>query len=442
MIISSPFMLGGQSFVAKTVDKVNTVVRNSLVALTQEEKNEAGEFYNADTGEIEYAEVADNNFGPNWLIKKGASAAWMAAAMTNPLLKNAIRMATGNKIFNRASEDIALNEERDETSDSWGGVPIDPLQYGSFRSTNNIHLRYPLNHRQEIDYDYLKVDCIEYVADFDMMNDGKVNKSNALAISKADERMRGSKIIGTVFLPMQPGLSDSMNVDWASDTLNPLQVAGAKTAKDLMEFDAGGAGATAGGATRGAIDDTTSADIKAFFAGKAVGAQGMFTRATGKVINPNLELIFKGPQLRTFSYQFRFTPREQLEAQEVKKIIRFFKRNMAVRRSPNKLFLKTPNVFKLKYCYMNRDNHPFLNKIKTCALSSFTVDYTPDGSYSTYDDGSMTSYNVGMTFNELNPIYEDDYGDVAGETSSNQIIDGETVSTYSDSSGNQNNMGY
>ena len=168
MIISSPFMLGGQSFVAKTVDKVNTVVRNSLVALTQEEKNEAGEFYDADTGEIEYAEVADNNFGPNWLIKKGASAAWMAAAMTNPLLKNAIRMATGNKIFNRASEDVALNEERDETSDSWGGVPIDPLQYGSFRSTNNIHLRYPLNHRQEIDYDYLKVDCIEYLADFDI----------------------------------------------------------------------------------------------------------------------------------------------------------------------------------------------------------------------------------------------------------------------------------
>ena len=91
---------------------------------------------------------------------------------------------------------------------------------------------------------------------------------------------------------------------------------------------------------------------------------------------------------------------------------------------------------------MNRDNHPYLNKIKTCALSSFTVDYTPDGSYSTYDDGSMTSYNVGMTFNELNPIYEDDYGDVAGETSSNQIIDGEVVSTYSDSPSNQNNMGY
>ena len=434
MIVSTPFILAGQSFVAKTVNKVSTVVRNNLVPLTQEEKNEAGEYYNADTGEIEYAEVADNNFGPNWLIKKGASAAWMAAAMTNPLLKNAIRMATGNKIFNRASEDVALNEERDETSDSWGGVPIDPLQYGSFRSTNNIHLRYPLNHRQEIDYDYLKVDCIEYVADFDMSGDKKETAQTALAMASADERLRNSKIIGTVFLPMQPGLSDSMNVDWASDTLNPLQVTGAKTAKDLMDFDFGGAGATAGGAARGAIDDTTSADIKAFFAGKAVGAQGMFTRATGKVINPNLELIFKGPQLRTFSYQFRFTPREQLEAQEVRKIIRFFKRNMAVRRSPNKLFLKTPNVFRLKYCYMNRDNHPYLNKIKTCALSSFTVDYTPDGSYSTYDDGSMTSYNVGMTFNELNPIYEDDYG-IESE-------DGlRTINNYGRVT-NQNNMGY
>ena len=120
MIVSTPFILAGQSFVAKTVNKVSTVVRNNLVPLTQEEKNEAGEYYNADTGEIEYAEVADNNFGPNWLIKKGASAAWMAASMTNPLLKNAIRTATGNEIFNRASEDIALNEERDESSDSWG----------------------------------------------------------------------------------------------------------------------------------------------------------------------------------------------------------------------------------------------------------------------------------------------------------------------------------
>ena len=409
MIISSPFILGGQSFVTKTVDRVSTVVRNNIIALTQQEKNEGGDFYNESTGEIEYAEVSDNNFGPNWLIKKGASAVWMAAAMTNPLLKEAIRRATGNKIFNKAPESEALNEAQDQSSDSFAGqLPISPLQFASFGTDA---MRYPLNHRQEIDYDYLKVDCIEYLPEFtgSGQEDREITKETALAMTEAEERMRNSNIIGTVFLPMQPGLSDSANVDWGNDTLNPLQVTGAKTAEDLMDFNFGGAGKTVGGAAQGALGDTDSKDIKAFFAGKAVGAQGLFTRATGKVINSNLELIFKGPQLRTFSYQFRFTPREELEAKEVRKIIRFFKKGMAVRRSPNKLFLKTPHAWRLKYCYMNRDNHPFLNKIKTCALTSFNVDYTPDGSYSTYEDGSMTSYQVGLNFSELNPIYADDY---------------------------------
>ena len=164
MIISSPFILGGQSFVTKTVDRVSTVVRNNIIALTQQEKNEGGDFYIESTGEIEYAEVSDNNFGPNWLIKKGASAVWMAAAMTNPLLKEAIRRATGNKIFNKAPESEALNEAQDQSSDSFAGqLPISPLQFASFGTDA---MRYPLNHRQEIDYDYLKVDCIQYLPEF------------------------------------------------------------------------------------------------------------------------------------------------------------------------------------------------------------------------------------------------------------------------------------
>ena len=407
MIISSPLMLGGQSFVTKTVNKVSTVVRNNIIALTQEEKNEAGDFYNADTGEIEYAEVTDNNFGTNWLKKLGASAGWMADALTNPLLKETIRRATGNNIVNKAPESEALNEARDQSSNSFAGPPINPLEFASFADGSST-MRYPLNHRQEIDYDYLKVDCIKYLAEFGQ-DETRTDVSSALAMTEADDRMRKSNIEGTVFLPMQPGISDSVNVDWGNDTLNPLQVAGAKTAEELMDFDFGGAGKQAGGSVKGALGDLESKDVKAFFAGKAVGAQGLFTRATGKVINPNLELIFKGPQLRTFQYQFRFTPREELEAKEVRKIIRFFKKNMAVQRSSNKLFLKTPNAWRLKYCYMNENNHPFLNKIKTCALTSFNVDYTPDGSYSTYEDGSMTSYQVGLNFSELNPIYEDDY---------------------------------
>ena len=157
--------------------------------------------------------------------------------------------------------------------------------------------------------------------------------------------------------------------------------------------------------------DEKGTDIAAYFAAQAVGNNSLFTRATGKVLNPNLELLFNGPTLRSFAYNFRFTPREEREAREVRRIIKFFKKNMAPQRVPSKLFLKTPNVFKLKYIFKGGRQHPFLNKIKMCALQSFNVTYAPDGSYMTYDDGSMTAYNVNMTFGELNPIYENDYDD-------------------------------
>ena len=82
---------------------------------------------------------------------------------------------------------------------------------------------------------------------------------------------------------------------------------------------------------------------------------------------------------------------------------------MAPQRVKSKLFLKTPNVFKLKYIFKGGGQHPFLNKIKMCALTQFNVTYAPDGSYMTYDDGSMTSYDVRLSFGELNPIYAEDY---------------------------------
>ena len=88
---------------------------------------------------------------------------------------------------------------------------------------------------------------------------------------------------------------------------------------------------------------------------------------------------------------------------------------MAPSKSKTEMFLKSPHVFKLKYYYKNGQQHPFLNKIKTCALTSFTVQYAPDGSYMTYDDGSMTSYTVNMSFGELNPIYEDDINESSND---------------------------
>ena len=95
-----------------------------------------------------------------------------------------------------------------------------------------------------------------------------------------------------------------------------------------------------------------------------------------------------------------------------RKIIKSFKRNMAVARSESNLFLISPRIFKLKYHFKSQDtDHPFLNKFKPCALTNFGVNYTPDGSYATFQDGGMTQYNLDFTFSEVMPIYSEDIRD-------------------------------
>ena len=44
-------------------------------------------------------------------------------------------------------------------------------------------------------------------------------------------------------------------------------------------------------------------------------------------MNPNMELLFQGPQLRTFSLSWKMSPRDYEESEMIKKIIRKIRRN-------------------------------------------------------------------------------------------------------------------
>ena len=231
---------------------------------------------------------------------------------------------------------------------------------------------------------------------------------------------RIGSVVSTVTLPMQPNLSESHSVGWGGDALDPIRASLASASMDAMKgiggLDAGKILEAAGGAINDISamfkDPATIGFVQAYFAGQAVGAN-ITARTTGQVINPNMELLFNGPTLRTFNFNFRLTPRDEPEADEIKKIIRSFKMNMAVQRSKSNLFLKTPNIFLLKYVASDSSSapqdHPFLNEFKPCAMTGFNVNYTPDGSYMTYDNKSLTAYDMSLSFSELEPIYQDDY---------------------------------
>jgi hypothetical protein len=145
--------------------------------------------------------------------------------------------------------------------------------------------------------------------------------------------------------------------------------------------------------------------------GGNVSAEGVLARTSGQVLNPNMELLFQGVQLRSFNFSFNLAPREETEAKAVKNIIRAFKTSMAAKTSSGTgagLFISSPEIFILNYKSGNK-KHPFLHSFKPCALVSMGVDYTGSGVYATYEDATPVHMKLSLSFQELNPIYFDDY---------------------------------
>ena len=218
-----------------------------------------------------------------------------------------------------------------------------------------------------------------------------------------------------IILPIPGGINSTDTVSWGGDKMDPAATAMANIA--LTSVNEGlGAGVDE---TQKALTTATKAPemkkaLSTAIAGSAsgTGAQ-LLQRTEGAIINPNMELLFKDPGLRDFNFSYKFTPRSSQEAQTIIKIIRFFKEGMAVKKSESNLFLKAPNTWRLAYKHRGQD-HKYLNKFKECAMKSFTVDYTPDGNYATFDDGVMTAYNITLGFGELEPIFANDYEGIDG----------------------------
>ena len=157
--------------------------------------------------------------------------------------------------------------------------------------------------------------------------------------------------------------------------------------------------------------------------GVQIDVDQAITRTSGAVRNPNLELLFKGPTLRNFNFTIRFTPRDANESKRVRMIIRALKQHSAVKRNPrvfntntselgSNFLLGTPDVFKLRYIKARTQRDiKGLNKFKTCALNSISVDYTGEaGRFAAYEEDSQpVTTIISLSFTELTPIYDVDY---------------------------------
>ena len=284
---------------------------------------------------------------------------------------------------------------------------------GQFKSEGNTRYKFP----DLLKYPDDLADTNQDVIKFQMLR-YKPKKFNTKSFGLQDpnrESVTEDQIIGNVILPIVGGIRDTNTVQFGSENMDPV-----KAELALLSYSTtaqGGEGLTGGVSNlikkiTGNAEDVKGA-IAAGFAGAAsgTGAQ-LLTRATGAILNPNTELLFKGPGLRQFNFTFKLSARSEPESQQIIQIIRFFKQGMSPIRTPSNLFLKTPHVFQIQYLHEGK-KHPYLNKFKQSALQSFSVDYTPEGNYATFSDGKMVSYTITMQFQELDPVFNDDYGNDA-----------------------------
>ena len=233
------------------------------------------------------------------------------------------------------------------------------------------------------------------------------------------------KTLTTIYLPIQSNIRENNSVDYDRNQLNFLQGAAIGAIKKIFESDAEGKptgeGRNIGGFVsdlRGQfgnnqqqikqlVGDATASAALGSFVNQSINT--LSSRFNGQILNPNLELLFKGPTLRDFTLIFLMSPRSDTEARNVRRIINTLKRSMSPKKGKEgSFFLGSPDFFKLRYLHKNSP-HNSLHKFKDCILKDMRMDYTPQGTYATYTDGSMHSYQMTLTFGELDPVFDEDY---------------------------------
>jgi hypothetical protein len=230
--------------------------------------------------------------------------------------------------------------------------------------------------------------------------------------------------VASIILPIPTSITAANGVTWNGGTMNPLEDIATRGLSDLMESGFRGApqvfhqymaeiSSTLGDDVRKAGTSAIARQIIKSF-GSNVSFGQVLARQSGQVLNPNMELLFDGPGLRTFSFNYQLAPRNEAESRMVKRILRRLKQSMSAKRTTNKVFICTPDIFQLRFKTGGSD-HKFLNRFKQMALTNITVDYTGSGTYSSYEDGTPTIINMSMAFQELAPVYADDYDEKEGK---------------------------
>lgn len=286
-------------------------------------------------------------------------------------------------------------------------------------------LRYPKKFIGPQD-DYFKIQVLKYQAPGLTSGNGNFGLRTTEEALNAADSVKNSPL--SIILPMPSNIQDNNSADWGNHPINPLTALVGNAASSIVtsgaEFDKlGPVSQTILSNLRNVIQSkeasnlaasgTAALAIKALFGQSGQDLSSISSRFSGTVFNQNVELLFNNITMRpAYSFTFDLVPRSKSESDEVKQIIWNLKRYMTARRGPKEagggLFIQAPSVFKLDYMSGGKV-HPFLHRFKPCALTQMSTNYTASGNYTTYSDATPVHMQLSLMFQELTPLYGEDY---------------------------------
>mgnify|MGYP001201688205 FL=1 len=227
--------------------------------------------------------------------------------------------------------------------------------------------------------------------------------------SMASYRKTTKRITDSVAIYLPPNVQDTTTAAYtgAATGVVGAAAAGAFSVLDNLgkkDYEAAAAGiVSAAQSIVGEAAVRATAEITEAISG-AEGTRGLLNKAFGQADNPYMEVLFDKMQLRTFTYNFTFSPKNRQETEDVQKIIQLFRFHMSPElKGKNNRFLTLPSEFDIHYMYQAQDGqaseNDYYNKIATCVCTGCDVNYTPDGVKS-FEGGAPTKITMALSFQE------------------------------------------
>jgi len=389
-----------------------------------------------DAGSITTAQNSDGTFLTHaeavTVSQNPTSAAKINAALTASKSTKTLQGVVAEPAYNQNIKSTPTGTPTSTTNEiPAANAPFDPktLNNGSGSNTGKVYpFPVDMQYSGTGSQDHIRIRALKYKAPqggrtqegFKSVVQGGIKSANA-SLPPPNYEYEGE-----VILPIPTAVKDSSSASWSMTKMSPIMAAAVGTVAAPAIAAAGGnpgeafrqltEALTKSGTFLGAggaeYRQVLAASLSSSFLG-SVGLTGLepsdiLARTTGKVSNPNMELLFRGPNMREFEFAWKFACRSADDAKRIRQIIKFMKLQCLPTVGENANLIDSPNVFFIRY--MNGDTRiKSLPQPKICALVNFGIDHTPDGmGWAAYEDSHPVSTSMVMQFAELTPLFRNE----------------------------------